>query len=98
MEAINDTADARPNFGHHENCGRDDDVTESSVDMATIDPSDQYLTMQQAAKLMKVGVRTLYRYLDSGRIPRSYRLPGKRLVARDDIIAFMDQCADERKA
>ena len=59
---------------------------------------DDYLTMQEAAKMLKIGVRTLYRYLDDGRISRSYRLPGKRLVAREDVMAFMDQCVDERLA
>ena len=55
-----------------------------------------YLTMQEAAKMLRIGVRTLYRYLDSGRIPRSHRLPGRRLIAREDVRAFLDQCVDER--
>jgi excisionase family DNA binding protein len=54
------------------------------------------MTMQEAAKMLKIGVRTLYRYLDSGRISRSYRYPGRRMLDREDVLAFLDKCADER--
>ena len=78
-----------PNFGH-----RDD--ADNVVGEQSMDGVGQLMTMQEAAKLMKVGVRTLYRYLDSGKIPRSYRMPGKRLVARADVLAFVERCVDSR--
>ena len=62
------------------------------------DGSRHLMTMQEAAKMLKIGVRTLYRYLDSGRISRSYRYPGRRMLDREDVLAFLDKCADERTA
>lgn len=53
------------------------------------------LTMPKAAQVIGVGVRTLYRYLDSGEIPRSVRLPGRRLVYRADLQSFVDRHVKE---
>lgn len=81
--------DECPNFGHL------DDAGNVGGDQA-MEGSGQLITMQEAAKMLKIGVRTLYRYLDRGRISRSYRLPGRRLLDRADVLAFLEKCADER--
>lgn len=80
-----------PNFGHRDDAG-------NVGGEQAMDGSGHLITMQEAAKMLKIGVRTLYRYLDSGRISRSYRLPGRRLLDRADVLAFLDKCADERTA
>lgn len=86
----------RPKLGLSDDCGKHVDGGGQVGSEPAMEGSGRYMTMQEAAKMLKVGVRTLYRYLDSGRIRRSYRLPGKRLIAREDVLAFMEQCADER--
>ena len=85
-----------PNLGLSADRAITGDADAHSIDGQLPGGFGDYLTMQEAAKIMKIGVRTLYRYLDSGRIPRSYRLPGRRLVAREDVRAFMEQCVVER--
>ena len=85
-----------PNLGLSESCGTHGDGEGQAGSEPVMEGSGRYMTMQEAAKMLKVGVRTLYRYLDSGRIRRSYRLPGKRLLAREDVLAFMERCADQR--
>ena len=89
MEAVNDTTGACPNFGHHDVAGN------VSGELST-DLSGRLITMQEAAKMLKIGVRSLHRYLDGGKIPRSYRLPGRRMLDREDVLAFLASCADER--
>lgn len=55
----------------------------------------ELLTLQKAAEKLGVGVRTMYRYLDSGEIPRSVRLPGRRLLYLADLQAFVDRHLSE---
>lgn len=87
---------ACPNLGLLKDCGiHGEDAGRAGSNQVT-EGSGQYMTVQEAAKLLKIGVRTIYRYLDSGRIPRSYRLPGRRLLNREDVLAFLDKCVDER--
>jgi excisionase family DNA binding protein len=53
----------------------------------------EFMTLREAADLMRVSVRTLCRYIDAKRIP-SCKLPGRRLVKRVDVLGFMDaMCA-----
>lgn len=98
MEDASGTEGECRNFGHSTDCGTKADGKNRIASDHLSGETDELMTMQEAAKMLKISVRTLYRYLDSGRIPRSYRLPGKRLVAREDILAFMDSCADKRTA
>ncbi len=84
-----------PNLGLSESCDKRGEGRGQVGSEPVMEGSGRYMTMQEAAKMLKVGVRTLYRYLDSGRIRRSYRLPGKRLLAREDVLAFMERCADQ---
>ena len=85
-----------PNLGLSESYGTHGEGLGRAGSEPAMEGLGQYMTMQEAASMLKVGVRTLYRYLDSGRICRSYRLPGKRLLAREDVLAFMEHCADQR--
>jgi len=89
---------ACPKLGLLGDCGKHDDDESGNYGGSeqAAEESGDYMTMQEAARLLKIGVRTLYRYLDSGRISRSYRLPGRRLLAREDVLAFLEQCTDKR--
>ena len=49
----------------------------------------EFMTLREAADLMRVSVRTLCRYIDAKQIP-SCKLPGRRLVKRADIMGFME--------
>ena len=51
--------------------------------------SVEFMTMREAADLMRVSVRTLCRYIDAKLIP-SCKLPGRRLVRRSDVAQFME--------
>ncbi len=51
--------------------------------------SIEFMTMREAADLMRVSVRTLCRYIDAKLIP-SCKLPGRRLVKRADVEQFME--------
>lgn len=91
MKNIIGSKDECPNFGHL------DDAGNVGGEQAT-DLSGRLITMQEAAKMLKIGVRSLHRYLDKGKFPRSYRLPGRRMFDREDVLAFLASCADERSA
>ena len=51
--------------------------------------SIEFMTLREAADLMRISVRTLCRYIDAKLIP-SCKLPGRRLVKRIDVDQFMD--------
>jgi excisionase family DNA binding protein len=55
----------------------------------TIQRQSELVSLQKAASWLGVGVRTVYRYLDSGEITRSVKLPGKRLLYREDVVEFI---------
>jgi excisionase family DNA binding protein len=55
--------------------------------------SAEFMTLREAADLMRVSVRTLCRYIDAKLIP-SCKLPGRRLLKRTDVLGFMEtKCA-----
>ena len=53
------------------------------------DPADLWLSSKEAAKQIGITSRTLYRFIDEGRLP-AYRLGRVIRLKRSDVNAFID--------
>lgn len=57
-----------------------------------------YLSIKQAAEQMGVHPKTLYRYIDAGKLPIHKLSPKCIRVDECDIAAYMDSIKEERNA
>ena len=60
--------------------------------MSTVD--DEYLTVQQLAKLLKVPVTTIYQWRHQGIAPRGLRVGRHLRFRRRDVEAFLEERMD----
>jgi len=51
---------------------------------------DEYLTTKEAAELLRVSLRTLYRWIKEGKV-QTKRIGQKHLILRTDIPTFLRQ-------
>jgi len=54
--------------------------------------SEEFLTVKETAVFLKMGVSTLNRLIKDGKIP-SYKIEGKRLFQKSEIIGWVKQHA-----
>jgi len=50
----------------------------------------QYLTVKQMAEILQVSQRTIYRMIDSGKLP-AYKLDRDWRIAKEDINQFLEK-------
>jgi len=50
----------------------------------------QYLTVKQMAEILQVSQRTIYRLIDSGKLP-AYKLDRDWRIAKEDINQFLEK-------
>ena len=50
----------------------------------------QYLTVKQMAEILQVSQRTIYRLIDSGKLP-AYKLDRDWRIAKEDIDQFLEK-------
>jgi len=50
----------------------------------------QYLTVKQMAEILQVSQRTIYRMIDSGKLP-AYKLDRDWRIAKEDIDQFLEK-------
>ncbi len=58
--------------------------------MADVRETEKFLTISEAASLLRVGKQAIYRYIGDGRLP-AYRLRGGRgvRIRREDVLAML---------
>lgn len=69
----------------HANPGAADDARSSSADPT---PKPEYLTVAEATELSRVSQPTMHRWLHRGL--RSHKVGRRRLIRRDELIAFIE--------
>ena len=66
--------------------------THDEIGSATSGP--HWMSTAEAAELLGVQARTLYRFIDEGRLP-AYRFGRVIRVIRDDVLTFVESCRIE---
>ncbi|QFY06144.1 helix-turn-helix domain-containing protein [Nonomuraea phyllanthi] len=60
--------------------------------------SDDFLTVKDCLRILRVPRSTFYRWLATGRGPDTYRIPnGKRLINRDDWVKWLEKQKSEQR-
>ncbi len=62
----------------------------------TPDVPDQLLTLEQAAAILAISRRTLYRMIAAGEFPAPLRVGGARRVAASDLTAYLTRLKQRR--
>lgn len=59
-----------------------------------IPPWKEYLTVEEAAEVMSLGLSTVYAMIDSGKLPCHDVGPrgGSKRIKREDLQAYLDSC------
>lgn len=63
-------------------------------DLGSTTPGPHWMSTSEASELLGVQARTLYRFIDEGRLP-AYRFGRVIRVIRDDVLAFVESCRIE---
>lgn len=60
--------------------------------------TDDYLTREELARLLRVSIRTVFNYQKTGAVPAPVQVGHRHLWSRAELIAFIKQKRDKQAA